>query len=120
MSGTPSHVRIAVAVRRTKAMRLRATGKTWQQIADQLGYRSRGAACQDVGRAIAARNGARRVMSADTHDAAFRSTVDMIVRDAWAPIAESDPLHLLSARPQEFMRALALLAVARDAATWWR
>lgn len=45
---------IAVAERRARAIELRRAGVTFQAIADQLGYRSRGAAAQDVRRALAA------------------------------------------------------------------
>lgn len=42
----------ATAERRKKAIALRIAGMDWQSIADQLGYASRGAACQDVSRAM--------------------------------------------------------------------
>lgn len=45
----------ATAERRTKAIRLRLEGEDWQDIADKLGYSSRGAACTDVNRALATR-----------------------------------------------------------------
>jgi hypothetical protein len=44
-----------VAERDNKAMRMRANGKTWQQIADALGYGSRSAAQTQVQRAYANR-----------------------------------------------------------------
>lgn len=44
--------RAAVAERRAKAIALRRAGLDWQAIADRLGYSSRGAACQDVTRAM--------------------------------------------------------------------
>jgi hypothetical protein len=44
-----------VAARRTRALQLRAAGLTYQAIADELGYPGRGAAAQDVARALAAR-----------------------------------------------------------------
>lgn len=44
--------RAAVAERRAKAIALRLAGLDWQAIADRLGYSSRGAACQDVSRAL--------------------------------------------------------------------
>jgi hypothetical protein len=46
--------RAEVAARRTQAIRLRIAGADWQVIADSLGYRTRGAACQDVTRAMEA------------------------------------------------------------------
>lgn len=45
-----------VAERRAKALAMRAAGATFQQIADNVeGYKSAGAACQDVQRALDAR-----------------------------------------------------------------
>ncbi|TDC28494.1 hypothetical protein E1211_27815 [Micromonospora sp. 15K316] len=41
-----------VSERRRKAISLKLAGLSWQAVADQLGYRSRGAACQDVSRAL--------------------------------------------------------------------
>jgi hypothetical protein len=49
---TPKAKRAEVAARRDRAVRLRIEGQSWQVIADQLGYASRGAACQDVARAL--------------------------------------------------------------------
>ena len=45
--------RIDVAVRRGKALQLRAAGITFEQIKEQLGYKTRAAAVQDVQRAMA-------------------------------------------------------------------
>jgi hypothetical protein len=52
--GTPKAKRVTVARRRTLAVQMKLAGATWQQIADRLGYASRGAAHTDVGRALAA------------------------------------------------------------------
>lgn len=41
-----------VSERRRRAVAMRLAGMDWQSIADQLGYNSRGAACQDVTRAL--------------------------------------------------------------------
>lgn len=43
-----------VADRRAKAISMRIAGANWQGIADTLGYKTRGAACQDVTRALEA------------------------------------------------------------------
>jgi hypothetical protein len=43
----------ATEERRKNAVALRLAGAAWQAIADQLGYASRGAACEDVRRAMA-------------------------------------------------------------------
>jgi hypothetical protein len=45
----------AVAARRARALQMRAAGVTYQAIADELGYRGKGAAHQDITRALAAR-----------------------------------------------------------------
>jgi hypothetical protein len=42
-----------IAKRRTFAIQMRLAGASWQQVADRLDYSSRGAACCDVGRALA-------------------------------------------------------------------
>lgn len=51
---TPTAKQAEVAARRAKAVRMRTAGQDWQTIADALGYSSRGAACQDVTRALKA------------------------------------------------------------------
>lgn len=51
--GTPEAVQADVAARRTKAVKMRLEGKTWQEIADALGLPNRGAAYNDVSRALA-------------------------------------------------------------------
>jgi hypothetical protein len=43
-----------VVERRRAAVRLRIEGKSWQEIADLLGYDSKGGACKDVSRALQA------------------------------------------------------------------
>lgn len=43
---------IAITERRTRAIQLRRSGMSWDAIAADLGYKSRGAACQDVNRAL--------------------------------------------------------------------
>lgn len=47
--------RAQVAERRTKAIAMRAAGQSWDSIAKKLGYATRGAACNDVARALDAR-----------------------------------------------------------------
>lgn len=47
--------RAQIVERRTKAIAMRAAGQSWEAIAVELGYGSRGAACQDVARALAER-----------------------------------------------------------------
>lgn len=43
---------VVVAERRAAAVKLRLAGNDWQAVADALGYTTRGAACQDVTRAL--------------------------------------------------------------------
>jgi hypothetical protein len=43
---------VPVVERRRAAVQLKIAGKTWQEIADQLGYDSKGGACKDVRRAL--------------------------------------------------------------------
>jgi hypothetical protein len=45
---------IPVVERRRAAVELRRDGKSWQEIADLLGYDSKGGACKDVSRALQA------------------------------------------------------------------
>jgi hypothetical protein len=46
--------RAQVAERRSRAVAMRMSGLSFQQIADTLGYKTRAAACQDVSRALEA------------------------------------------------------------------
>ncbi|WBP89526.1 hypothetical protein [Kitasatospora cathayae] len=43
---------VPVVERRRAAVKLRIEGKSWQEIADLLGYDSKGGACKDVSRAL--------------------------------------------------------------------
>lgn len=54
MSGTPVAKRAEVALRRTEAIKMRNGGATWEEVAETLGYASRGAAQTDVTRALKA------------------------------------------------------------------
>lgn len=53
--GTTTARRAQIAERRADAIALRIRGKPWSAIATALGYRSAGAACQDVSRALGER-----------------------------------------------------------------
>jgi|SRR5579859_2329870 len=44
--------RVTIVQRRAAAVTMRQQGADWQTIADKLGYKTRGAACQDVNRAL--------------------------------------------------------------------
>ena len=61
--------RARIAERRAKAIQLRLAGADWQTIADRLDYSSRGAACQDVTRALEANMAEQR-----TSIAVYRET----------------------------------------------
>ncbi len=62
---------------------MRIAGADWQQIADQFGYASRGAACKDVTRALEA-----RLIEQHTSVEMLRQTelirLDALTREAWA------------------------------------
>ena len=75
--------RAEVAERRTKALALRVAGLHWQQIADQLGHKTPGAAAQDVSRALDAR---RTEMKGppDEFTALELERLDTMDRAAWA------------------------------------
>jgi hypothetical protein len=72
-----------VAERRARALALRVAGVTWQQIADQLGHKTPGAAAQDVSRALDAR---RTEMNGppDEFTALELERLDTMDRAAWA------------------------------------
>lgn len=53
MTSTPVAKRAEVATRRTQAIELALSGRTWDQVAEELGYSSRGAAYTDIKRALA-------------------------------------------------------------------
>lgn len=74
--------RAEVAERRAKALQLRVAGVTWQQIADQLGHKTPGAAAQDVSRALDAR---RTEMNGppDEFTALELERLDTMDRAAW-------------------------------------
>lgn len=52
MAGTSLAKRAETAQRRTEAIEMAKAGRTWVEIADELGYSSRGAAYTDVQRAM--------------------------------------------------------------------
>jgi hypothetical protein len=74
--------RAQTAERRTKAIAMRIAGAEWQQIADQLGYSSRGAACKDVTRALQARL-AEQAASVDMLREVELMRLDALTREAW-------------------------------------
>jgi hypothetical protein len=105
--------RVATAQRRTQAIRLRMAGKTWARIAAELGYCGKGAACQDVQRALDAHNAERHRREAEARE--FRRQVARWLRPQWRALvprlAAVDPLELLfaSGEPREVLRAIGTL-----------
>jgi hypothetical protein len=74
--------RAEVAERRAKALALRVAGLHWQQIADQLGHKTPGAAAQDVTRAL---DGRRAEMNGppDEFTALELERLEALERAAW-------------------------------------
>lgn len=98
--------KLAIAERRTAAIRLRRSGLSWEEIAEELGYRSRGAACQDVARALGERLKEQRVELdglrelEDGHLDDLRSTMMDLIRSgrADAQLKATDRLVRISER----------------------
>lgn len=110
--GTPIAVQVDTAERRTKAVKLRLAGKTWQAISDELGYAGAPAAHTDVTRALDA---ARKELALVTEqhrelelqrlddlEAKVRAVLDgahitvqhgrVVKDDDGVPLADHDPL----------------------------
>jgi hypothetical protein len=62
---------------------MRMSGATFQQIADALGYKSRGAACQDIGRALEAAV-AEQTRSVEAYREEELQRLDLLLAEAWA------------------------------------
>ncbi|HEV7979833.1 hypothetical protein [Amycolatopsis sp.] len=73
---------IEVARRRAEAIKLRSQGLTWQQVADELGYASRGAACTDVTRALEIER-EELAITVDMHRTVQIECLDAFTRAAW-------------------------------------
>jgi hypothetical protein len=69
---------IALAAKERRAIKLRASGSTFQQIAEELGYRSRAAA-----RSATVRGLQRWMASADDFRAQELDRADMLGRESW-------------------------------------
>ncbi len=80
---TPKAIRVSVAQRRTKAVQLRLEGKSYQQIADALGYSSRSAACVDVTRALEAAVAEQRTSVEALREEELQR-LDLLLVEAWA------------------------------------
>jgi hypothetical protein len=91
-----------VAARRAKALAMRAAGATFQQIADTVpGYRTAGAACQDITRALRARAAEQLAAGPDTWVTLELERLDTIDRAANVVMnradAAGDPVLVLRA-----------------------
>jgi hypothetical protein len=92
-----------------------AKGRTWQWIANELGYCSKGAACQDVQRGIDALNAREREAAASR--ARGRRLLEPVLRRRWAnlmaALADVDPVELVldAPNPRKVMRTLGHLSV---------
>ncbi|MET8278264.1 hypothetical protein [Micromonospora sp. NPDC005174] len=73
---------VAIAKRRADAVAMRLTGASFQQIADKLGYNSRGAACQDVGRALEA-SVAEQTRAVEAYREEELQRLDLLMEEAW-------------------------------------
>lgn len=74
---------VAIAKRRADAVNMRMAGAGYQQIADELGYNSRGAACQDISRALEA-NIAEQHTAVEVLRETELQRLDILWADAWA------------------------------------
>lgn len=74
---------VEIAARRAKAVTMRLAGASYQQIADELDYTTRGAACQDISRALEA-NLAEQHTAVEVHRETELQRLDILWADAWA------------------------------------
>ncbi|MEU7170327.1 hypothetical protein ABZ949_02400 [Micromonospora tulbaghiae] len=74
--------RAQVANRRAEAVNMRMAGASYQHIADTLGYNSRGAACQDVSRALEAAI-AEQTRTAEVYREEELQRLDLLLAEAW-------------------------------------
>ncbi len=79
--------RAQIAERRRRCVELRIEGKQFTEIADILGYGSRGAACQDFGRALKERL-AEQAEAVDQYRELELERLDALQRAAWAVLAK--------------------------------
>lgn len=81
--------RALTAERRSKAITMRVAGVDWETIASHLGYASRGAACTDVDRALAARV-AEQTRNVDVLREAELLRLDRLQAGVWAQAVAGD------------------------------
>lgn len=82
--------RAATAERRAKAVALRLAGADYETIAQKLGYAHRGAACQDITRALEA-SLAEQTRDADMLRQAELLRLDRLQAGAWMAAIGGDP-----------------------------
>ncbi len=75
--------RADTALRRRQAIDMRMAGASYQKIADELGYTSRGAACQDVTRALE-QAVAEQTQSVEAYREEELQRLDALLAEAWA------------------------------------
>lgn len=75
--------RATVAERRTRAVAMRLDGASYEHIAQTLGYNSRGAACQDVTRALEANVAEQRTQSEVLRQEELQR-LDLLLAEAFA------------------------------------
>lgn len=75
--------RADTAQRRKQAIDMRMAGASFQAIADTLGYNSRGAACQDITRALET-SVAEQTRSLDAYREEELQRLDLLLAEAWA------------------------------------
>lgn len=75
--------RADTAQRRRQAIDMRMAGHSYQRIADELGYTSRGAACQDITRALE-QAVAEQVISVEAYREEELQRLDALLTEAWA------------------------------------
>jgi hypothetical protein len=75
--------RADTAQRRKQAIDMRMAGASYQQIADRLGYTTRGAACQDVTRALETAV-VEQARSVEAYREEELQRLDVLLAEAWA------------------------------------
>jgi hypothetical protein len=93
---TPKAARARVAERRTQAIELRCAGASWETIAATLGYATRGAACNDVARALDQRLAALGGQADRLRQLALER-LDATLRAVWPLLDSDDPATVVRA-----------------------
>lgn len=86
----PSKAKAAiVAKRRADAIKLRLAGVDYQTIADRLGYKTRGAACQDISRALE-KHVAEQTIAVEALREAETARLDRLQAGIWSDAVAGD------------------------------